>query len=53
MYQDLALLGLFIFAYRLIAGRLEKSVISGPILFTAFGLLIGPLGLDLIGFHAQ
>lgn len=53
MYQDLALLGLFIFAFSLIAGRLERSFISGPILFTSFGLLIGPLGLDLINFHAE
>jgi NhaP-type Na+/H+ or K+/H+ antiporter len=53
MYQDLALLGLFVFAYSLVAGRLGRTVISGPILFTAFGLTVGPLGLDLLGFHAQ
>lgn len=53
MYQDLALLGLFVLGYSLVADRLGRTMISGPILFTAFGLLIGPLGLDLIGFHAK
>jgi len=53
MYQDLALLGLFIFAFSLIAGGLARTIISGPILFTAFGLAVGPLGLDLLHFHAQ
>ena len=53
MYQDLALLGLFVFAFSLIAGGLSRTLISGPILFSAFGLAIGPLGLDLLQFHAQ
>jgi NhaP-type Na+/H+ or K+/H+ antiporter len=53
MYQDLALLGLFIFAFSLIAGGLGRTLVSGPILFTAFGLTVGPLGLDLLQFHAQ
>ena len=53
MYQDLALLGFFVFAYSLLAGRLSRTVISGPILFTAFGLAVGPLGLGLVGYHAQ
>ena len=53
MYQDLALLGLFIFLFSLIAGGLARTIVSGPILFTAFGLAVGPLGLDLLQFHAQ
>jgi NhaP-type Na+/H+ or K+/H+ antiporter len=53
MYQDLALLGLFVFAYSLVAGGLGRTVISGPILFTLFGLSVGPLGLDLLSFHAE
>ncbi len=53
MYQDLAILGLFVFAFSLIAGGLARTLISGPILFSAFGLAIGPLGLDLLHFHAQ
>ena len=50
MYQDLAILALFVLAYSLIAGRVERTWISGPIVFTVFGLLIGPVGLDLLSF---
>ena len=42
MYQDLAILALFILVYSAIAGRVERTWISGPIVFTLFGLLIGP-----------
>lgn len=53
MYQDLAILGLFVLAFSLVAGGLARTLISGPIVFTAFGVAIGPLGLDLLQFHAQ
>ena len=53
MYQTLAILALFILIYSSIAGRVERSWISGPIVFTAFGLLIGPVGLDLLSFKTD
>ena len=53
MYQDLAILALFVLAYSLIAGRVERTWISGPIVFTVFGLLIGPVGLDLLSFKTD
>ncbi len=53
MYQDLAILALFILVYSSVAGRVERTWVSGPILFTIFGLLIGPVGLDLISFKAD
>jgi NhaP-type Na+/H+ or K+/H+ antiporter len=53
MYQDLAILALFILVYSSVAGRVERTWVSGPIVFTIFGLLIGPLGLDLISFKAD
>ena len=53
MYQDLAILALFILGYSLVAGRLERTWVSGPIVFTIFGLLIGPVGLDLLSFKAD
>ena len=53
MYQDLAILALFVLAYSLIAGRVERTWISGPIVFTIFGLIIGPVGLDLLSFKAD
>ncbi|MGD8755412.1 MAG: hypothetical protein PVF98_07085, partial [Desulfobacterales bacterium] len=53
MYQTLAILALFTLVYSSIAGRVERSWISGPIIFTLFGLLIGPIGLDLLSFKAE
>ena len=48
MYEVLAVLAGFALLYSIVAGRIERTWISGPIVFLAFGLLIGPLGLGLI-----
>jgi NhaP-type Na+/H+ or K+/H+ antiporter len=53
MYQDILILALFTFFYSTVAGAIERTWISGAIVFTAFGLLIGPVGLDLISFKAD
>lgn len=45
MYTQFAVLALFAMLYSLIAGRLEPTPITGPIVFLCFGLLAGPLGL--------
>jgi NhaP-type Na+/H+ or K+/H+ antiporter len=50
VYLDLVILAVFIFIYSTVAGAIERTWISGAIIFTAFGLLIGPVGLDLISF---
>jgi NhaP-type Na+/H+ or K+/H+ antiporter len=47
MYENLALLAAFVLVYSTVAGAIERTWISGPIVFTAFGLLIGPMALDL------
>ena len=48
MYENLAILVIFIFLYSIITGGLEKTPISGAIVFTAFGLIFGPLGLGML-----
>jgi NhaP-type Na+/H+ or K+/H+ antiporter len=48
MYEVLAVLAGFALLYGILAGRIERTWISGPIVFMAFGVLIGPLGLGLI-----
>ncbi|MBW1774436.1 MAG: cation:proton antiporter, partial [Deltaproteobacteria bacterium] len=48
MYENLAILGAFIFLYSIASGGLERTPINGAVLFTAFGLIIGPLGLGLL-----
>ena len=48
MYANLAILGTFIFLYSITSAGLEKTPVSGALVFTAFGLAVGPLGLDLL-----
>jgi NhaP-type Na+/H+ or K+/H+ antiporter len=48
MYESLAILGAFVFFYSLVAGGLERTPFNGAIVFTAFGLVLGPLGLGLL-----
>jgi NhaP-type Na+/H+ or K+/H+ antiporter len=43
----------FYFAYALVSKRLRSTPITGPILFVAFGLLIGTSGLGLVTAHAD
>jgi len=45
MYAELALLVVFAFLYSSVAGGLEKTMVSGPMVFTIVGLIIGPLAL--------
>jgi len=48
MYENLALLAAFILVYSAVAGAVERTWISGAIVFTGFGLLVGPVGLGLL-----
>jgi NhaP-type Na+/H+ or K+/H+ antiporter len=48
MYQNLAIIAFFVLAYSCIAGGLERTRISGAMLFTAFGLAVGPSGLGVL-----
>jgi hypothetical protein len=41
MYETLAILATFALVYGAVAGGVERTWLSGPIVFTAFGLLIG------------
>jgi NhaP-type Na+/H+ or K+/H+ antiporter len=55
MHQDLAILAAFAFVYALIAGRLERTPVAGALVFTAFGLAVGPEGLNwlTLDVHAE
>src|ERR1700674_5201778 len=46
MYQNAAMLAAFLLIYSAVAGRIGRSWISGPIVFTAVGFLLGP---DVLG----
>ena len=53
MYETLAILAAAILVYSSVAGAVERTWISGPIVFTCFGLLLGPVGLDLLPWEAN
>ena len=53
MYENLALLAGFVLLYSTVAGAIERTWISGAIVFTGFGLLVGPLGLDLLTWETD
>jgi sodium/hydrogen antiporter len=44
MYQNAAMLAGFLLIYSALAGRVERSLISGPIVFTGVGFILGPDG---------
>ena len=48
MYTDLAILAVFAFLFSAIAGRVERSWVSGPIIYILFGLIAGPVGLGFM-----
>jgi len=51
MYQNLAILSVFILLYSLFAKRIEKTSISGPILAVLFGVIAGPLLLNILNIQ--
>lgn len=48
MYETAAILAAFLLLYSAVAGRIERSWISGPIVFTAIGFALGPDGLGVL-----
>lgn len=48
MYENLAIMAVFVFIYSVVAGGVEKKPMSGPIIFMAFGVLAGPMVLGLM-----
>jgi NhaP-type Na+/H+ or K+/H+ antiporter len=48
VYEFLAILAGFAAVYSVFAGRIERSWVSGPIIFVAFGLSMGPGGLGIL-----
>jgi NhaP-type Na+/H+ or K+/H+ antiporter len=53
MYENLAALAIFALIFSLIAGRIERSIITGPMIYIAFGLIAGPMGLGFLDMHIR
>lgn len=47
-YLDVAILAAIVLLYSAVAGRVGRSWLSGPIIFTAAGMIYGPEGLGLL-----
>lgn len=53
MYESLAILAAFVFLYSIVGGGIERTPVNGALVFTAFGLLFGPLGLGLLDLDIE
>jgi NhaP-type Na+/H+ or K+/H+ antiporter len=53
VYESLAIVAAFAFVYSAIAGRIERSMLTGPIIFIAFGLLCGPSGIGILDINVD
>ncbi|MGD8372249.1 MAG: cation:proton antiporter, partial [Syntrophobacterales bacterium] len=53
MYENLAILAAFAFIFSVVAGRIERSTITGPIIFIAFGLISGHYGLGFLNIDVK
>ncbi|NNC90958.1 MAG: sodium:proton exchanger [Acidimicrobiia bacterium] len=47
-FRDIALVAAFVLGYALVSRRLQSTLITGPIVFVGFGLLVGSGGLGII-----
>lgn len=52
-YQNLAILAGFVFVYALYASRLARTPVNGPIVYVAFGFLVGPMGLGILDMRVD
>lgn len=50
---DLAVVAAFVIAYALVSQRLSTTVITGPMAFVAFGVLVGPDGFGLVNLRVE
>ena len=53
MYQNLALIALFSLAYSLVAGRLGRTAVNGAVVYLAFGVIAGPVGLGWLDLSIE
>ncbi len=53
MYENLAILAVFVFLYSAISVALERTPVSGAVVFTAFGLILGPLMIGLLTLDVE
>lgn len=47
-FLDVGVVALLVLGYGVVSARLERSVVSGPMVFVAAGVLLGPAALDVV-----
>jgi NhaP-type Na+/H+ or K+/H+ antiporter len=53
MYDNLAILAAFAFLFSAIAGRNERSAVTGPMIYVLLGLLAGPMVFGVLKLDVQ
>jgi len=53
LYQNAAIIAVFAFVYACVAARVERSTLSGPIVFAAGGFLLGPAVLGVLNLDIE
>lgn len=53
MYENLAIPAAFLFLYSLVSGCLDRTPFNGAIVYTAFGLVLGPLVLGFLNLNVD
>jgi NhaP-type Na+/H+ or K+/H+ antiporter len=53
MYENLAIMAACVFLYSIASGGLERTPVNGALVFTAFGLALGPLGLGVLNLNVD
>lgn len=53
MYLNFAILCVLILLYSLVAGKIEKGPVSGPMVFLVSGMLLGPLVFHVLNIHVE
>jgi NhaP-type Na+/H+ or K+/H+ antiporter len=53
MYENLAILAVFVFFYSIVSARFERTPINGALVYIAFGLALGPLGLGVLSVDKE
>lgn len=53
MYQQLAIIALFVLIYSALAGGVERTWVSAPIAATFVGLILGPVGLGFLTMESD
>jgi NhaP-type Na+/H+ or K+/H+ antiporter len=53
MYENLAILATLVFFYSISSARFERTPINGALMYIAFGLALGPLGLGVLSMDKE